>query len=674
MSYSLNVLKKNELSLEEFCSQLSISVATGKNWIKLGKIKARNRDNIIYFKQNYLNELKEEISNGKNKALKSRRNKKYVSGNLLYKSYIGDDSINLNAVEKILQIIEDNNIAISNDLIDCIINECAIQIILKKYFNVTKTKNSFYDFLKNQTDIKEFNNLFHANNEDRIKYLKIINENKEIFDIEFFYEENKDIMGLLYISLISIGDRKATGTYYTPERIVRKLNDNLFDEIEFDDKIILDPCCGTGNFLLNLPNNISFDQIYATDIDAKSIRITRLNLAIKYNICNIDELSKHIKIENFLESDNSEKFDIVLGNPPWGYAYDKKTKEEMCKKYYSAYGNNVESFDLFIERASKILNEGGYISFVLPESLLNVKSHTRIRELILKSFDIKYIEYLGNAFDKVQCPSIIIKIKKTNRLLNLINTKVVLKNKSFTINAKRELAADCFALTMDDLEYGIIKKINTISNKVYLKNNSLFALGIVTGNNAKYLSSVKEKNSEIILRGKDIFKYTYNKNAEYISFTPEKFQQVAPTELYRSAEKLFYRFISNKLVFAYDDNKTLSLNSCNILIPTFKDINIKYILAVLNSRVAQYYFDNNFNSIKILRGHIENIPIPKIELKEQKIVENLVDKLIKEKDDNEIQSLYEEIDDKIAKAYNMSQNEMNYIKKTYFGQEMFLIK
>ena len=42
-------LKKNEIALREFCSQFSISQATGRNWIKLGKVVPKTKGNIIYF-------------------------------------------------------------------------------------------------------------------------------------------------------------------------------------------------------------------------------------------------------------------------------------------------------------------------------------------------------------------------------------------------------------------------------------------------------------------------------------------------------------------------------------------------------------------------------------------------------------------------------------------------
>lgn len=47
-------------------------------------------------------------------------------------------------------------------------------------------------------------------------------------------------MGLIYISLKNIGNRKATGTYYTLEKIVENLNNKLFEKEKINEKRILD--------------------------------------------------------------------------------------------------------------------------------------------------------------------------------------------------------------------------------------------------------------------------------------------------------------------------------------------------------------------------------------------------------------------------------------------------
>ena len=70
------------ISLTELCSMLSISAATGRNWIKLGKLIPQEIvKRTAFFSAEYVNTFKESLKDNNTKMLKSRRNKKYMSGN-----------------------------------------------------------------------------------------------------------------------------------------------------------------------------------------------------------------------------------------------------------------------------------------------------------------------------------------------------------------------------------------------------------------------------------------------------------------------------------------------------------------------------------------------------------------------------------------------------------------
>ena len=81
--------------------------------------------------------------------------------------------------------------------------------------------------------------------------------------------------------------------------------------------------------------------------------------------------------------------------------------------------------------------------------------------------------------------------------------------------------------------------------------------------------------------------------------------------MYRSKEKLFYKFIANEPVFAYDSKGTISLNSANILIPRVPGYSALYIMAVLNSDLMSFYYRHTFKNMKVLRSAIESLPIAK---------------------------------------------------------------
>ena len=123
-----------------------------------------------------------------------------------------------------------------------------------------------------------------------------------------------------------------------------------------------------------------------------------------------------------------------------------------------------------------------------------------------------------------------------------------------------------------------------------------------------------------------------------------------------------YKFISRKLIFAYDDRQRLSLNSCNILIPNQAKFNIKYILAVLNSSAVQFYFRYKFDSVKVLRQHLEQIPIPPVSAETLKVIVNLTDKIIV---GDAQKNFTEQLDKIISKLYNLTEKEHEMLKEIY---------
>ena len=528
-------------------------------------------------------------------------NKKYVSGNALYRSYVSQNCKNLTVLQKLLSEITREQILLTSDVISYFVADCALQLFGQKPL--------FFQYLQGKISIEKYDILLDALIGDRQRAMDFCQKYPAFFAHEYIWEPGEDILGLIYLSCKNMGSRKARGSYYTPTKVVKKLISHL--DIEHIGKV-LDPCCGTGNFLLQLPERVDLADIYGTDTDAVSICIARLNMALKYPDADVEEICEHITEKNFLTEYDRTGFDTIIGNPPWGYAFSNEDKAVLKARYATASGRNTESYDVFIERALEILVPDGTLAFVLPEAVLNVKAHMRIRTILLQGSSVKSLTFLGDMFDGVQCPCILLQLVATGKPLSTAGMMIEDRTRTFIIAMERTVVPENFSFRMTDEEYRVLEKIKNSIPVCYLADHADFALGIVTGNNKKFLSAEKTEHSEMVLKGTDICKYHINPAKQYLRFEPEQFQQVAPLEIYRAPEKLLYRFISNQLVVAYDDRQMLSLNSCNIVIPKIEGMQIKYILAMLNSSVSQFVYQKEFHSIKVLRAHMEHIPIPRV--------------------------------------------------------------
>lgn len=408
-------------------------------------------------------------------------------------------------------------------------------------------------------------------------------------------QEEKDFLGIVYQSLLSEGTKNQKGSYYTPQKII--------DEIDFapvQDVKFLDPCCGTGSFLLFAADKIKNPQnIFGCDLDKTACFIAKINLIIKYkdikfrpNIFNCD----------FLLADNiKDRFDIIGTNPPWGAITNAKYKLKFPQI------KSGETYSYFLYKAEKYLKNNGEMFFVLPESILNVKVHKDIREFILNTFQITRINIAGRAFSNVLSNTITIQLtKRKNKSSNIAIKK---ENKNLNINQNFYLNnINCNFSVLDNKDAEILEKIYSIPHKK-LDENSIWAIGIVTGNNTKYISE-NSLDGEEIYSGKNITREGISDTNKYINYQRKNFQQTAPDKIYRAKEKLVYKFISKRPVFAYDDKQRLFLNSANILIPKLEGYTIKEVMAFLNSELFEYIYLKKFNEIKILKGNLMELPFP----------------------------------------------------------------
>lgn len=741
------------MTLKELCNELSISEATGKNWLRLGKVKADLSDSIEpSFSKEYVASIKNDIASGKIQALNSRRNKKFVSGSFFYNSYVPKECDALPKVRELSDYLTSNEIMLSMADICCILAYYAVQlfsdalgeVVFDEYVEELIDELALSYKISDTLPYKKSDSTFDTDKtindtSEPSSYKSILKNLKDrhpyLVSLSFKYEPGVDTLGLLYMSLRDIGSRKNAGSYYTPTDIVRKSIDNLHINSDYKDNAldntapckapskdltILDPCCGSGNFLIQLPDDIECQNIYGCDIDPICVCIARIGLALRYGAAYIPVIKKNIRCGNFLSDKTCDLFedesfapDYIIGNPPWGYDFGESENKLYKKTYKTACGRSVESFAIFTEKALLTLKKGGKLSFVLPEAALTVKIHKALRKLIISCCNITYLAYLGNVFSNVACPCVILQLLKTG---NSINTKGMIvedlsgskasrkSSSSFVINSNRKVSDHRLSFYCNNEEYSILEAMHS-PDRVYLKDNAIFALGIVTGGNERFiidriddargnsigrrtpLSSydINDSNNidhkytnipdgyEVVLKGSDISRYHISVPDRFIKFDPQSFQQVADEDVYRQPEKLVYRFINKDLIFAYDKDGMVSLNSCNILIPKLPGLDIKYILAVLNSSPASFYYKKSFNSVKVLRSHLEQIPIPVVSKDEQAKIIELVNRIMDLQmhdppiscDDAHFDitnmSEYEELDRLIASAYGLSSSQYSCI-------------
>lgn len=217
-------------------------------------------------------------------------------------------------------------------------------------------------------------------------------------------------------------DKKNNGIYFTPPSCVAR-NLSLLEPYLSDKVSVLEPSCGSGEYITSLQ---SFPHLKITGIE--------FNQTIYDSILSLENERVNIRHGDFLKYDSNIKYDLIIGNPP----YYVMKKDQVSKEFHPYFSGRPNIFILFIIQSLRMLNEGGILSFVLPNSFLNCLYYEKTRRYIADHFQILHIVD-GKAFKYLdtQQDTIILIVQKpvetlveTRLVLSLVNKKFILGTNS----------------------------------------------------------------------------------------------------------------------------------------------------------------------------------------------------------------------------------------------------
>jgi adenine-specific DNA-methyltransferase len=190
------------------------------------------------------------------------------------------------------------------------------------------------------------------------------------------------------------------GQYFTPEIVANFMVD--LADLSANTKI-LEPACGQGVFL-ELLKNRGFSHITAFEIDA--------TLSTNYAF---------VKHESFISSDIKEKFDLIIGNPPyirWKNLEQTLKDELTINPLWNKYFNSLcDYLYIFILKSVELLEEKGQLIFICPEYWLNTKHSLTLRNYLVQNGYFEKIFHFNETpiFEKVTTSTIIFKYIKSQR-------------------------------------------------------------------------------------------------------------------------------------------------------------------------------------------------------------------------------------------------------------------
>lgn len=194
--------------------------------------------------------------------------------------------------------------------------------------------------------------------------------------------------------------QKLRGGYYTPDILVEYM---LKWGIESGKKQnILEPSAGDGQFIRGVSDiNIS-SRITAVEIDKDEAKKIPTNKNCKVIVENKDFYSY------YEENKDSEKFDLVIGNPPYiRYQYLTPEQRDFQSDILMNSGLKpnklINSWVAFSIASIELLNPGGRLAFVLPTDLLQVSYAKQLRQYFARVLsELNVITFKNKMFEGIQ--------------------------------------------------------------------------------------------------------------------------------------------------------------------------------------------------------------------------------------------------------------------------------
>jgi len=228
-----------------------------------------------------------------------------------------------------------------------------------------------------------------------------------------FTKTDLDTKGVAFEKFMEDFFKGKMGQFFTPRNVVQFVVKMM--DIQTDN-FVLDPCCGSGGFLLNALDtirkeaeseiddpveahstwhNFAANNLYGIEINDQIARVCKMNMIIHddghTNVISRSSLDDFNDIKTQHKGFKKDHFDVIITNPPFGAVIKKNGKEDKYLDKF-ALGKNKSSQKteiLFIERCIDFLKPGtGRMGIVLPDGILTNSSLQYVRDFIMERCEI----------------------------------------------------------------------------------------------------------------------------------------------------------------------------------------------------------------------------------------------------------------------------------------------
>jgi adenine-specific DNA-methyltransferase len=398
-------------------------------------------------------------------------------------------------------------------------------------------------------------------------------------------------------------------------------------------------------------------------------------------------------------------FDVVIGNPPYGGLLSQD-ETSYFRKNYKLQDYQLDTYMLFIEKSLVLLRDKGLLGMIIPNTwLLNLQS-TQIRKFVFDKTQIENIvHYRRPVFGKATVDTeIVIFNKRSPAKSHGIKITVVEKDdssNSYTIPQARWRAGNGSPVNLFERPEikelaDKLRSLNMLDNLCVITQGAKpFQVGKGKPPQTRKIVDTKPYVSETprdssfrpLLRGNLIQRYQILWNNNYWISFGDWLAEPRYSARYNDPEKIVIRQTGDSLISTLDRKQFIVRDNLYTIVPR-NNLDLRYILALLNSRLLNWYYQTVINPEKgealaqVKRGHLSQLPIalPDFSDSREKAIHDklvsLVDRMLelhkkknslspsaeRDKIEREISIIDEKIDEIVYGLYGITNEERKIIE------------
>jgi len=365
-------------------------------------------------------------------------------------------------------------------------------------------------------------------------------------------------------------------------------------------------------------------------------------------------------------------FDILIGNPPHGA--DMSGYIDKIVSIYNSYDSRKNSASFFMNLGERLSTPAGIIAYIIPKSLTFVDGWRKPREFVLDKNNLLVIIDISKSFENVLLEQVVVIYKNLVEKADYTFQAGSGWHKSIELkgSVRKSLAKelDIIPCHLDNTKIGIYEKIK--KDSVPLSEISRTFRGL------PWQQRVSDKGVPIV-RGRDIGRYCIKTLDTLIklSKSDENDKNVTILRQLKIISQNIVAHVMNPndhiiIMATLDTEGLLTLDTCMNTILTSQKYSSQYVLALLNSKLASWFYywfiyNRAIRTMHFDSYYIGKLPVKKISSAEQGPFISTVDKIIavkKEHPEADTSHWEKEIDNLVYNLYGLTNEEINIIENS----------